>query len=245
MISHEGYNREEAAEKLRLFEEQISNYTEDERAKILSALNLTRKAHESQRRSDGAYWEHPLRVAEEVVAVSGNADSVIAALLHDIVEDQSVKLLEVLGLPLDPKISEEQQAITAIKNLFGSRVSELVGALTNPDFAKTLSEQGVDKNSSEYDEKYIALYVQHVKEIVEDPEAALIKFLDFRENGLSLSALPEGKRKSWLIKKYRPLVDMFIEKINDPITPLAVVNKDETLDRLYDAARYMDSLSEA
>jgi hypothetical protein len=227
-------------EKLLIFQEQISHFSEDERAKILLALDLTRKAHESQSRPDGPYWEHPLRVAREVLAASGNADTVIAALLHDIVEDQSVKLLELLSVPIDANMKNEEQALEAIKNLFGDRVSLLVGLLTNPDYKNVLDEQGIDKKDPEYDEKYIALYTQHVKDIVQDPEAGLIKFLDFSENGLGLSAFPEGKRKKWLMKKYRPLIDIFIERINDPEAPLRVADKDGALGRLHEAARYMD-----
>lgn len=240
-ILHEANPDHDSSEKLRVFQEQISHFSTDEKTNILRALDLTRQAHESQKRPDGPYWEHPLRVAGAVLAVSGNANLVTASLLHDIVEDQSVRLLEILSLPLDPKVSPEEQAVKAILNLFGARVAQLVSSLTNPDFGTILNEQGVDKKSPEYDEKYISLYVQHVKDIVQDPEAGLIKFLDFSENGLGISTFSEGNRKAWLIKKYRPLVDIFIEKINDPVAPLTVINKAETLERLHEAAHYMDA----
>jgi len=70
------------------------------------------RAHQGQKRRCGQiYLMHPLRVARTVGQHGGSAEMVAAALLHDVVEDTSVTLGEVV-------------------NLFGETVGGLVEALT-------------------------------------------------------------------------------------------------------------------
>ena len=64
--------------------------------KIQRAYALAEKAHKGQRRLSGeSYISHPLAVACLVVDLGLDTDSVVAALLHDSVEDTDTTLDDV------------------------------------------------------------------------------------------------------------------------------------------------------
>jgi GTP diphosphokinase / guanosine-3',5'-bis(diphosphate) 3'-diphosphatase len=65
--------------------------------RVQAALALATAAHDGQfRLYDGdPYITHPVAVAEMVAADGGDENEVIAALLHDVVEDTDVTLAEV------------------------------------------------------------------------------------------------------------------------------------------------------
>jgi SAM-dependent methyltransferase/5'-deoxynucleotidase YfbR-like HD superfamily hydrolase len=87
--------------------------------RIEGAFRVAAHAHAGQRRSDGApYLKHPVAVARILVEEwrVEDPDLVVAALLHDAVEDSPLTLEEV-------------------EASFGARVRELVDALTKPKLA--------------------------------------------------------------------------------------------------------------
>ena len=64
--------------------------------KIEKAYLFSKKAHEGQKRRSGEdYITHPLHVAEILVDLNMDQESVITALLHDVVEDTSVSLDDI------------------------------------------------------------------------------------------------------------------------------------------------------
>ena len=80
---------EERAERL------IQNYARygriSELPRIREAFRFAAEAHKEQFRASGEpYISHPLAVAEIVIEMELDADSVISALLHDTVEDTPV-----------------------------------------------------------------------------------------------------------------------------------------------------------
>ena len=142
-----------------------------------------------------------------------DADVICAALLHDAVEDHAAGLADGGG---------PREALDAIGARFGPRVAELVGAVTNPQFAP-----GPDRH---------ARYREHVAESLEtSPWARVIKASDFTDNGVGLihttgPALPR------LAAKYAPLVPVLAELIARPDTPLSDEAKARILSQL-DTAR--------
>lgn len=85
-------------------------------ARLARAYRLAARAHLAQRRrgsGDVPYINHPIEVAHLVAEAGGGVDVVVAAVLHDVVEDSAVSLAE-------------------IRAEFGDRVGDLVEALTNP-----------------------------------------------------------------------------------------------------------------
>ena len=80
--------------------------------RIEAAYELAKKAHEGQVRSSGdQYISHPIAVAVILVGLGMDSDTIIGALLHDVVEDTSVTLED-------------------IEKLFGADVAELVDGVT-------------------------------------------------------------------------------------------------------------------
>ena len=92
------------------------------------AYALADQAHQGQTRDDGApYIEHPLRVAEILADLQMDLPTIVAGLLHDVVEDTSVDLATI-----------EQQ--------FGAEVARLVDGVTKLSQTelsqRTLEESG-------------------------------------------------------------------------------------------------------
>ena len=80
---------------------------------IEKALNIIKKYHGGvKRRSGEPFFTHPMQVALILMKYSKDQDSVVAALLHDVVEDTSLSL-------------------SHIEAMFGERVGFLVAKATN------------------------------------------------------------------------------------------------------------------
>ena len=88
-------------------------FTEEEVAKIEKALEYASIKHASQKRdSSGApYIVHPVSVALILLDYGIDADTICAALLHDVLEDTETKIAE-------------------LKSEFGNSVAELVNGVS-------------------------------------------------------------------------------------------------------------------
>ena len=79
-----------------LFEIIDNNSKNLNKSKILSAYEFSKDAHEGQKRKSGEpYIIHPIQVAGILVEMGMDTDTIIASLLHDVVEDTSIELSEV------------------------------------------------------------------------------------------------------------------------------------------------------
>ena len=77
-------------------EEKLKNLTDEERARVRAAYEYARDYHQGQLRKDGSpYITHPLEVAHLVAELGLDADSIMAALLHDTIEDTDATYDEV------------------------------------------------------------------------------------------------------------------------------------------------------
>ncbi|MBQ5883207.1 MAG: bifunctional (p)ppGpp synthetase/guanosine-3',5'-bis(diphosphate) 3'-pyrophosphohydrolase, partial [Clostridia bacterium] len=119
-----------------LREQAASQYSEEELLVLDKAFQVANEKHKEQKRSSGEpYIIHPVSVAKIVLDYGMDSASVVAALLHDTVEDTDLTLEEVSGIfgeeithlvdgltklgkvPLDIKDKEEQQAENVRKML--------------------------------------------------------------------------------------------------------------------------------
>jgi len=143
--------------------------------KVADALDFATKAHVGQfRRSGEPYIIHPILVASIVATITEDESMVIAALLHDVVEDTPVTIEEV-------------------KSRYGDDVAHLVGGLTKIDSLR-------DKNlvSSASDEKLIVSALSFRKMLlasIEDVRVLVVKLCDRLHNMLTLDALPPHKQE--------------------------------------------------
>jgi len=142
---------------------------------VEKALELSIKAHEGQVRKSGEpYVIHPILVAVITAYFSNDEHMVIAALLHDVVEDTETTIEE-------------------IEELFGKDVAHIVNGLT-----KITEIREHELISSKNNEKllYSALtFRKMLIAAIDDVRVMVVKLCDRVHNMLTLEALPENKQK--------------------------------------------------
>ncbi len=142
---------------------------------IQKAIDFAMMSHEGQFRKSGEpYVIHPILVAAIVASISSDKVMVIAALLHDVVEDTEYTLED-------------------IKELFGDEVALLVEGLTK--LSEIREEELV---SSDSDEKLIKSALSFKKMLlvsIKDPRVLVIKLCDRLHNMMTLDSLPPNKQK--------------------------------------------------
>ncbi|MDA3947488.1 MAG: RelA/SpoT family protein [Helicobacteraceae bacterium] len=141
---------------------------------IADALEFSTDAHKLQVRKSGEpYIIHPILVAAIVAKITADEAMVIAALLHDVVEDTPVTIEEV-------------------RVRYGDDVAHLVGGLTKID-----SLRDANLVSSSSDEKLIVSALSFRKMLlasIEDVRVLVVKLCDRLHNMLTLAALPPHKQ---------------------------------------------------
>ncbi len=162
---------------LKTLEDSGSNYDID---RIMQALEFAAKAHEGQKRKSGEpYIFHPIEVAKILVAYDCDTDSIIAALLHDTVEDTEVTLDQV-------------------KKLFGQEVASLVDGLTKLGKIYFSSQE----------EQQIENLRKMLLAMAKDIRVILIKLADRLHNMRTLDGQPDKRRREIAletIEVYAPL----------------------------------------
>ena len=75
----------------------ITSYlTKQEKDKVIDALRLSQEAHSNQLRKSGdPFITHPLEVAKILTSIKLDADSIVAGLLHDTLEDTNLDIEEI------------------------------------------------------------------------------------------------------------------------------------------------------
>ncbi len=168
---------------------------------LQDALTLAVDVHKEQMRKDGEpYVNHLLRVTQRLTEEYRvtDTDVVMAALLHDSVEDQTDKLCELGGLP-----ASRANAYLYLGKRFGNRVSYLVENLSEEETVEEVS-----------DEEWNRMYAQHVQDIIEKhPDLLFIKLSDFSDNALTLSKLTDPEKRLKLSQKYILAMQIFLQKI--------------------------------
>lgn len=143
-------------------------------AAIQNALNFSQQAHQNQFRKSGeAYIVHPVLVASIVANITGDEAMVIAALLHDVVEDTHITIDE-------------------IARDYGDDVAHLVEGLTKIDTIR--DAQLIPSNS---DEKLVVSALSFRKMLIasiEDVRVLVVKLCDRLHNMLTLGALAPAKQ---------------------------------------------------
>ena len=77
--------------------EFITSYlNKQEKDKVRNALILSEEAHSNQLRKSGdPFITHPLEVAKILTSIKLDADSIVAGLLHDTLEDTNLNIEEI------------------------------------------------------------------------------------------------------------------------------------------------------
>ncbi len=221
-------------QQVRTFRAQLQTaFAPADAARILAALELMVELHLDQApRPDGTpYIEHPLALACQVLEamVHKDPDVVVAALLHDAVEDQTARLAQQMGeRPAREGKAAVQLALDAIEERTQSaRVRNMISGLTNPDFDMLLEQRGIQKRMGDAGQAAFStarntLYAEHVRDAIRDPDVALIKLFDVAANALTLDALPDATTRTRLRTKYTPVMGIMLDRLRETANPLNI-----------------------
>jgi len=153
--------------------EVSSNFDKE---KIKKAVEFAIKAHKNQYRKSGEeYVIHPILVASITSFFSDNEDMIIAALLHDVVEDTKYEFKDILFN-------------------FGACVAHLVEGLTKITDIRAhslLPSSQIDEKLTKSALTFRNMLISSIKDI----RVLVIKLCDRLHNMLTLDALREDKQK--------------------------------------------------
>ncbi len=144
------------------------NYLEpDQVREIYRAYQFGAEAHEGQRRASGEpYIQHPIQVAKILAEMHLDHQSIVAAILHDVIEDTDTA---------KPQIAKK----------FGKEVAELV------DGVSKLTQISFESRAEAQAENFRKMLMAMARDI----RVILVKLADRLHNMRTLSALPLDKRR--------------------------------------------------
>ncbi len=134
--------------------------------KIKKAIDFADRAHDGQYRKSGEpFLIHPINVGLILASLKMDADTIIAGLLHDVVEDCEISL-------------------TTVKKEFGKNVAKLVDGMTK---LLQLDEKLKDQSQAEYFQKMALATAADVRVVI-------IKLADRLHNLKTIEHLPRDKQ---------------------------------------------------
>lgn len=177
----------------------IRGYLPEEKIELVRrAFVIARDAHEGQTRSSGEpYITHPVAVACIIAEMKLDHEAVMAALLHDVIEDTPY--------------TEEQLA-----NEFGSSVADIVQGVSKLDKLKFRTRQ----------EAQVENFRKMILAMTKDIRVVLIKLADRTHNMRTLGSLRPDKRRriaKETLEIYSPLAHRLgIEHIKNELENLCL-----------------------
>lgn len=179
-IDHVAENKEIVSRYRKLVKSVRPMMKDNDARQIRLAFNTSLEAHKEMRRKSGEpYIFHPIAVAQICVDEIGlGPTAVIAALLHDVVEDTEMEIRD-------------------IEKLFGSKVAKIIDGLTK---ISGVFQQGSSQQAENFRKTLLTLS--------EDVRVILIKIADRLHNMRTLESMPRNtqlKISSETIFLYAPL----------------------------------------
>jgi GTP pyrophosphokinase len=165
-----------------ILEKVSSSYTDQEIMRLKKAYVFAAHAHKGQiRRSGEPYLSHPLEVANMLADMKMDATTLVAGILHDVLEDTEVTAPE-------------------IENNFGKEAAHLIEGITKISLVEVSSPES---RKAESIRKIILAMTDDVRVI-------FIKLADRIHNLKTLKFLPENKQKqiAWeTLEIYAPIAN--------------------------------------
>ncbi|MBI4262531.1 bifunctional (p)ppGpp synthetase/guanosine-3',5'-bis(diphosphate) 3'-pyrophosphohydrolase [Candidatus Uhrbacteria bacterium] len=209
-------------EEGKAFEARVKDeFPPEEAERIEAALDWMIALHASQedRKKGELSLAHPLAVAAVVEREYDiqDPDLIIAALLHDVVEDQPLHLAmdsiyakypesrEFTEKEIKKRYGQEirELALVVIGGKFGDRVASLVDHLSNPDF-NTIAKKG---EMAEDRKSRNEVYKEYIAGAIKDPDVFVVKMADFLINVVNTGNLShDDPKKQKLLSKYGPVI---------------------------------------
>ncbi|MCL2018208.1 MAG: bifunctional (p)ppGpp synthetase/guanosine-3',5'-bis(diphosphate) 3'-pyrophosphohydrolase [Oscillospiraceae bacterium] len=136
--------------------------------KIMAAYTIANTAHEGQTRSSGEpFISHPLSVANILLGFNMDTDTIVAALLHDVVEDTKISL-------------------STLEKQFGKDVAHMVDGVT---------KIGLVPLDTTKEEQHAENIRKILMAMAKDVRVILIKLADRLHNMRTLAARPPDKQR--------------------------------------------------
>ncbi|MGB5166573.1 MAG: bifunctional (p)ppGpp synthetase/guanosine-3',5'-bis(diphosphate) 3'-pyrophosphohydrolase [Woeseiaceae bacterium] len=153
---------------LRQLVNKLETYLGDEQvALVVRAYEFGADAHEGQKRKSGEpYITHPVAVAHDLAEMHLDYEAIVAALLHDVVEDTPASLDD-------------------IRKEFGEEVAMIVDGVSKLDQIEFRSRAEAQAES----------FRKMMLAMIEDIRVILVKLADRKHNMQTLGAMPTDKRK--------------------------------------------------
>ena len=149
-----------------LFETLESYMTADQIAQVMHAYEFGAEAHQGQTRMSGEpFIPHPVAVASELAEMHMDAQTIAAAILHDVVEDTDVTIQDI----------EDQ---------FGREIAALVDGVSKLDQMHFTSRAEAQAES----------FRKMMLAMIEDIRVILVKLADRLHNMRTLDAMPREKQ---------------------------------------------------
>ncbi len=166
-LTEEQENKEITRRYKDLLKGAYQSFTAADKREIRKAFDLALEAHSSQRRKTGEpFIFHPIAVAKIVAYEIGlDTASIVAALLHDVVEDT-------------------EYTIEDIEQLFGESVARIVNGLTK--IAHLKKDQNASVQAENFRKMLLTLH--------DDVRVILIKIADRLHNMQTMDAMPHDKQ---------------------------------------------------
>ncbi len=167
-VNSRGAKRDKLPAFVQALEDKLAGYlTQEQILRVRRAYEVGARAHEGQTRKSGEpYITHPVAVAGILADLGMDAETIIAAILHDTLEDTAVSAEE---------LTEE----------FGSTVSELVDGVTKLDKLHFKSRQEAAAES----------FRKMLLAMARDLRVILIKLADRLHNMRTLGSMEPASRR--------------------------------------------------
>ena len=141
---------------------------EDQVERIRAAAEFGADAHRGQKRKTGEpYIAHPVAAAEILAGLRVDPDTIVAAILHDVIEDTPI-------------------AKTEIAARFGESVAEIVDGVTKLDQIKFKSREEAQAES----------FRKMLLAMVRDLRVILVKLADRTHNMRTIEGMPAPRRRA-------------------------------------------------
>ncbi len=149
--------------------ELITSYLNSkEQEKVKHALKISEEAHSNQLRKSGdPFITHPLEVAKILTSIKLDADSIVAGLLHDTLEDTNLDINE-------------------INKNFGTQIVELVDGLTK------INKYSLKVKNQKFGENYKKLILATTKDL----RVILVKLADRLHNMRTIQFIKDENKKT-------------------------------------------------
>ena len=186
-------------EQIKLVEKVKNYFPKLNVENINKAYDFGKKAHGSQIRASGdPFFSHPFEVANILAQMKLDENSIITALLHDVIEDTLATKEE-------------------IKKIFGIEIANLVDGVTK---LSKINLQQTNKN------KQVENLRKFILAISEDIRVLFVKLADRLHNMRTIKFLKDSNKKKKIaneaLEVFAPLADRIgIRKIKDELEVLA------------------------